>query len=70
MKVNLNSADRLPELIRDLAAASCFVRQLDETSCNVRLIGRRDAEAALVELSFFVAAWARTRPGVEATVTR
>jgi hypothetical protein len=68
MKVNLNSADLLPELIRDLTAASCFVRQLDETSCNVRPIGSRDAEAALVALTFYVAAWARTRPGVEATV--
>ena len=69
MKVTVNRAELMHELIHDLASERCLVHPLDETSCRVTPLDARDPEEAFVELRFYLTAWARARPGAVATVT-
>lgn len=68
MRVELESGELLPELVQALTAAKCLVFRLDETTCEVTPLEGADPLEALVELRFFVAAWAATRAAIPLAV--
>jgi hypothetical protein len=68
VRVVVERARDLGGLMQALADARCLVRQVDESSCRVRLLDSCPPEQALVELRFFVAAWACVVPGRTASV--
>ena len=69
MRVELGSEEQLPDLVRALTAAKCLVHRLDETTCEVTPLEGADPREALVELGFFVAAWASVRATTARAVT-
>jgi hypothetical protein len=69
VKVHLSSPQAMRPLLDALVEAQCRVYRVDETTCVVGLAERTNRAQATLELRFFVAAWARTLPGLSATVT-
>jgi hypothetical protein len=69
MRVGLSSTEAVQSLQEALVEAHCLVRRIDSTSCRVTLVYEHDPDEALLELRFFVAAWAAGRPGLVATVS-
>jgi hypothetical protein len=66
--VRTQSPEVCRELVAELAAARCLVREVDRTTLLVMLPGAAPAHA-LAEIRFFVAAWAARRARCGASVT-
>lgn len=69
MRVELDSGELLPDLVHALTAAKCLAYRLDETTCEVAPLEGAEPLEALVELRFFVAAWAATRETIPLAVS-
>jgi hypothetical protein len=67
--VRLNHADLLSDLVQALVANGCRPLVLSSSSCAVAHPNPIDDAEAVMEISFFVRAWALQHPGVVADLT-
>lgn len=70
MKVQVSSDDALRALVASLTSADCLVRPIDATSCRVLVPRRDDRDEAMLDLRFYIAAWAAQHPEAEVALSR